>query len=119
MNFADWKPRNRRRFEKWLGDMDFEEKLKTLETGMLVQCARCGRVFYDKETPRERNLRPCKSSKHNCFEFGKYAVLERGFIGVIWFVAYSHNYTIPEMVLTFFQHFEQIRRLMKRFNRRF
>lgn len=117
MYFADWKPRNRRRFEEWLGDMDFEEKLKTLETGMLVQCARCSRVFYDKETLEERNLRRCKSARlnsHNCFEYGKYAILKRGFRGIIWFIADTQNLTLPEAVLIFFENFDRIMRRIKR-----
>ena len=105
MYIGDWKPNNRHRFEKWLGEMGFEEKLKTLETGMRVECIHCFRDFYDKQSPEERNLNPCKAAEHNCFDVGRYAILKRGFIGIIWATKFDRMDGLAEAVLNFFKNY--------------
>lgn len=105
MNISDWKPENRRRFEKWLGEMGFDEKLKTLEQGMRVECIHCFRVFYDKQSPEDRNLVRCKAAEHNCFEVARYAILKRDFIGIVWSVEYDRTAGLADAVLNFFKNF--------------
>jgi hypothetical protein len=104
MNTIKWRPKNLRRFEKWLGEMGLQEKLRTLEKGMLVQCIKCLRVFFNEESTEDRNMHRCRSGEHNCFECGQYVVLRRGFKGIIWATSSDSRDTLAEAILNFFKN---------------
>lgn len=104
MNTIKWRPKNLRRFEKWLGDMGLQEKLRTLEKGMLVECIHCFQVFFDKESMEDRNEYRCRSGEHNCFERAQYVILRRGFKGIVWVASSGSRDTLEEAVLNFFKN---------------
>lgn len=74
-----------KRMEDWLDGATLEEKIKTLETGRLLTCIKCGLTVFDKEKPEDRIKRRCKPSgyDHSFVESEHYIILKRGFSGVI------------------------------------
>ena len=96
-----------KKLEEWLGGVSLEEKIKTLETGRLLTCTKCGLIVFDKEEPNERRRRKCKPSgyEHTYVESEYYIILKRGFVGIIDSVAYSSG--TPEEAII--RHFENKR----------
>ncbi|MBU1086886.1 MAG: hypothetical protein KKD05_05135 [Candidatus Omnitrophica bacterium] len=97
----------------WLDGMTFEEKVKTLESGKLVQCLKCKRIFFDRETPEDRHRRKCISARnvHDCVERENYTVLKRNFLGICWVVNYPDNVSLKDAIIKFFQS-KKIRRML-------
>jgi len=92
---------------KWLGGMELNDKIKTLERGKFLRCTKCGNYFFDKETAKERNQHPCielPPINHTCVKGNRYIILKRSFRGLLWWTEYSKTFP-PEMaVVEFFKN---------------
>lgn len=95
-----------KKFNDWLDNMTFNEKLQTLESGKLVQCVICNKIFFDKESLEERRLFRCKSTKvdHECVEYENYIILRRGFRGLRAVVNYSKSISAEDSILRYFKN---------------
>ena len=95
-----------KKFNDWLGGMTFNEKLQTLESGKLVQCVICNKIFFDKESLEERRSLRCKSTKvdHECVEYENYIILKRGFRGLQAVVNYSKSISAEDSILRYFKN---------------
>jgi len=87
------------RLEKWLDGVSMESKIRTLETGRLHTCTKCGLTVFDKQTIEERIRRKCieSGSEHTFVENDYYIILKRGFVGIIDVVAC--RYETPEAAI--------------------
>jgi len=96
----------------WLDEIPLGEKIKTLDSGKLVQCLKCKKIFFDRETPAERFLRKCVSvrSVHDCVEFENYTVLRSTFLGIMWVVNYPDSISPKDAIIDFFKT-KKIRRI--------
>ena len=94
-----------KKFEEWLGEVSLEEKIKTLETGRLLTCSKCGFTVFDKEESGDRIRRRCAPGgyEHSFVESESYIILKRGFTGIID-VADYHFGTAEEAVIRHFQN---------------
>ncbi len=93
-------------YDEWLGGLTLTAKIKTLETGRLVQCLLCDRVFFDAESVEDRQLFPCKQRwGHDCVDYGRrYMVLKRGFRGPCWVVFYVESKGAQKAIQNFFMN---------------
>jgi hypothetical protein len=101
-----WKGKEIRckKLDEWLGGVSLEEKIKTLETGRLLTCTKCGLTVYDKEKPKDRIRRKCNpsGSEHSFVECEHYIILRRGFSGIIDVANYWFG-TPEEAVIGYFK----------------
>jgi hypothetical protein len=70
---------------RWFCGMTYEKKLKSLESGKLLTCIKCNKIFYAQMTPEERGLLECASSgsAHRCAYFTDYTLIWRGYRGIV------------------------------------
>lgn len=94
-----------KRLEDWLGGVSLTEKLKTLETGMLLTCIKCGLTVFDKEKPEDRIRRRCNpsGSDHSFVESEHYIILKRGFSGIVDVANYLFG-SPEEAVISYFKN---------------
>lgn len=102
----EWKGKEIRctKLDEWLGGIAIEEKIKTLETGRLITCTKCGFTVFDKEKPEVRVKRRCvpSGSEHSFVESEHYIILKRGFAGVVDVANYRFG-SPEEAVISYFK----------------
>ncbi len=93
-------------YSQWLGGKSLREKMKTLQSGKLVQCIICDQVFFDVETKEDWQPFACKPKYwHDYADYGRfYTVLKRGFRGPCWVVLYSKSQGVEKAILNFFKN---------------
>ena len=90
-----------KKLDEWLDGVSLEEKIKTLETGKMLACTRCGFTIFDKEKPEERKHRCVPSGyEHSFVEDGNYIILKRGFVNIE--VAFYRFGTLEEAIIRHF-----------------
>ncbi|MDP3697449.1 MAG: hypothetical protein Q8R55_05525, partial [Candidatus Taylorbacteria bacterium] len=94
-----------KKLEEWLDGLSLKDKLKTLEKGNLLTCAKCGFTVFDKEKPEDWIRRRCVpiGYEHSFIESEYYIILKRSFTGIIDVACYYFG-TPEEAVINYFMN---------------
>ncbi len=91
--------------DDWRMGMTIEERIKNFQRGKLEMCIKCGKVFFDMETPGERHWINCFTpySKHECIELENYIILMRSHRGVLLMVTYPDSMSEVDAICGYFK----------------
>ena len=105
-----------KKFREWLGGLSLSERMRELESGKLERCVKCNKIFFDRESPEERQSFRCKpsSADHECIEYENYIVLSRCFRGIHWIVNFPDSVTPSSAIIEFFSRQRQSRKEKER-----
>jgi hypothetical protein len=94
------------RIMKLFPGMTYEQKLKSLESGKLLTCIKCNKIFYAQTTLEECQLIECLSAKstHYLAYFSNYTLMWRGYQGIALLLHYSDEVSQKEAIFDFFNN---------------
>ena len=95
----------RRMLDDWLMGMTIEERIEDFQRGKLEMCIKCGKVFFDLETPGQRRWISCFTpySQHECIELENYIILMRSYRGVFVMATYSDSMSEVDAICEYFK----------------